>query len=394
MRGHVLRQTLIPVLAVMLGLSLLFSGCGRKEEPQTPSSEPASKAEEALSVSGLAIMHETEFGGVYLDLTIDEFNELGFQYGDSLAIRFSNGYVMEDIPYYNGYYTRYKDPLLVAYPGYPHIRAGINNGDDLWVVADLKEEDTADVVLLEHAKYLEIQEARDIHYSDEREKFPSDEVFANFRALTGGRLKENLIYRSASPADDQHSRAPYADELIKKAGVRFIVNLADNEEKIAGYLADPDFHSPYFLSLYEEGNVVLLSMNTLYDSDGFKEKAAKACRAMLQSEGPYLIHCTEGKDRTGFMCLLIEALAGASYEEILSDYMITYDNYYQISPMQQTDKYETIISEVLDPMIEMMMGETGADLKSADLSEYARRYLAAGNMTDEEIAEFIARITK
>ena len=60
------------------------------------------------------ILHEEEFGGAYVLLTIDEFNDLGFTYGDSVRIEFSNGFVMEDLPYYNGYYTVTGEPLLVA----------------------------------------------------------------------------------------------------------------------------------------------------------------------------------------------------------------------------------------------------------------------------------------
>ena len=70
----------------------------------------------AVSVSDLGIIHEEEFGGVYIDITIDEFNALGFEYGDSVTVSFSNGYKLKDIPYYNGYYTQTGEPLLIAYP--------------------------------------------------------------------------------------------------------------------------------------------------------------------------------------------------------------------------------------------------------------------------------------
>ena len=58
-----------------------------------------------LTVSGKAIMHEEEFGGVYIDLTIDDFNALGFAYGDSVDVTFSNGYRLEGIPYYRFFFS-------------------------------------------------------------------------------------------------------------------------------------------------------------------------------------------------------------------------------------------------------------------------------------------------
>lgn len=35
-------------------------------------------------------------------------------------------------------------------------------------------------------------------------------------------------------------------------------------------------------------------------------------------------HCTKGKDRAGFMPALLEALIGATREEIVEDYMQSY----------------------------------------------------------------------
>lgn len=145
-----------------------------------------------LSVSGLGVIHEPEFGGVYIRMTIDEFNAEGFEYGDSVRIAFSNGYVLEDLPYYNGYYTVTGNPLLIAYPGYDYIKAAINNGADLWDVAGLTETDTAEITLSARGKYADIQSARNIHYKDDRSLFPSDEVFANFRSIEAGNSKKIL----------------------------------------------------------------------------------------------------------------------------------------------------------------------------------------------------------
>ena len=90
-----------------------------------------------------------------LDITIDEFNALGFEYGDSYDVTFSNGYKLEDIPYYNGYYSKTGHPLISAYPGYPHIDVCVNNGDPLWGTAGLKEGDTGTVTLCEKASTLQ-----------------------------------------------------------------------------------------------------------------------------------------------------------------------------------------------------------------------------------------------
>jgi hypothetical protein len=368
------------ILAAVLLLSCLFA-CSRKQTP-------------ALSVDGLGVIHETEFGGVCLAIAIDDFNARGFEYGDSVTVTFSNGYTMEDLPYFNGYYVNVGEPLLVAYPGYDYIKAAINYGKDVWEFAGLDDGMTAAVTLKERGKYLNVQEASDIHYFDERGKYPSDAVFANFRAVNVGRLRENVLYRSASPCDNQHNRASYVDALIKEAGVNCVVDLADSEAKVQNYMATDDFHSPYWLSLYEGGHVILLSMSMNFQADDFKAKVCDGLRAMAAQEGPYLVHCTEGKDRTGFMCMLLEALAGASYREIADDYMITYDNYYKITEQSDKAKYDTILNRNLVAMIRYIVNDGSVDLATADLSVYARSFLLSVGMTDAEIDAVLARIAQ
>ena len=345
--------------------------------------------EDVPGTGACALIHEPEFGGIYITKTIEEFNALGFAYGDSVDIAFSNGVTLEDLPYYSGYYTKNGEALLVAYPGYDYIKAGINNGDDLWTVLGIEEDMTAEVTLNARGRYLSVQEARDIRYEDEREKYESDEVFANFRSIRAGKLKENAVYRSASPCDNQHNRAAYADALMTEAGVRFILNLSDNEAKISNYMSREDFASPGFAALYEAGKVLPVAMNMNYSSREFREKIAAGFTAMAHSEGPYLIHCTEGKDRTGYVCMLVAALAGASWDEIEADYMLTYDNYYGIA--KESEKYAVIVESVLVPMVESMAGE-GVDVKTADLGAYAEAFLTDAGMTAEELAMLKSRI--
>ena len=366
------------ILILLAGLTLFLASCGKNSGPE---------------LKNCSIIHETEFGGIYIQKTIDEFNALGFSYGDSVDIRFSNGYQLEDQPYYNGYYTENGESLLVAYPGYPYIRAGINNGDDLWVISGAAEDDTATITLKEKGKYLDIQEARDIHYTDLRKDYPSDEAFANFRSVSAGDIAPDTLYRSASPCDNQHARVPYVNALIEEAGVQCILDLADTDEKILNYIASEDFQGDYFLSLYENGQVIPFALNTNFTAEPFRTKLADGLTAMTEQDGPYLVHCTEGKDRTGFLCLLLEALCGADYQEIVDDYMITYDNYYRITETKDPARYNVIVEHVLDPMVRLL-AEPDADLKTADLSAGAVQYLKDCGLDDAVIGKIKDKLTK
>jgi hypothetical protein len=49
---------------------------------------------------------------------------------------------------------------------------------------------------------------------------------------------------------------------------------------------------------------------------------------LLDHEGPYLLHCVAGIDRTGFIAAVLGALMGAPTAEIAGDYMLSFINDY------------------------------------------------------------------
>ena len=114
---------------------------------------------------------------------------------------------------------------------------------------------------------------------------------------------------------------------------------------------------------------------------------SRALLEMSGKEGPYLIHCMEGKDRTGFVCSLILALAGADREEIREDYMVTYANYYGITKEKTPEKYDAVLTFVDDFLY--FVTDPNKEMVTAALSleEGARDYLRYGGLTEEEIEQ-------
>ncbi len=340
------------------------------------------------------VMHEEKFGGIYFDSTIDAFNALGFSYGDSVDIEFSNGTSMKDLPYYNGYYVDIGDPLLVAYPGYPYIEAAINYGDDPWIGLGLDDSCTATITLKEKGKYLSVQNARDITYSDEQGD-TEDAVFGNFRSVNVGSLKQDILFRSASPCNNEHNRAAVVDRLISAAGIGFIIDLSDNEEEIGTHINASDFNSPYFLSLYEAGKVTALGLSANFKSESFAASLAAGLTKAAKNDGPYLVHCVEGKDRTGYVMMLLEALSGASYQEIIDDYMVTYDNYYGINETSDKERYDVIKEKNMDAMIAYVTGMAAdTDFSEIDLTPYAYQKLMEMGMAKEDVDLLQSKLTR
>ena len=73
-------------------------------------------------------------------------------------------------------------------------------------------------------------------------------------------------------------------------------------------------------------NHIELGMKMDFGSDDFNSRLAEGFRYLIQNPAPYVIHCQEGKDRTAFACALLEFLTGASYDEIVGDYITTFYN--------------------------------------------------------------------
>lgn len=48
-------------------------------------------------------------------------------------------------------------------------------------------------------------------------------------------------------------------------------------------------------------------------------------RTIAESEGPIVVHCAAGKDRTGIICALTHKLAGVHDDDIVADFMLTND---------------------------------------------------------------------
>lgn len=333
------------------------------------------------SVSNLVLEHETNFGGAYMKMTIEDFNKAGFNFGDSVNVIFSNNRIIEDIPYYNGYYTQVGGILLVGYPGYPYIKIAKNYGNDVFDEFELTESVTATITLNQAKKYLTNQETFSLSYSKNREDYESNEVFANFRALKGGSLKENIFFRSASPCCNDYNRAPYVDRFMQKNLISFVLNLSDNSEEVIEYKKNNDFRTPYFNALNEHDRIAYVDVGANYMSDEYKHSLVRGLRELINHKGPYLTHCIEGKDRTGFVCILIENLCGATVDEMKKDYMITYQNYYGITAENNPDRYNAILELHFNSMYSYIQSLGGA-----------KEYLKSGGMTDSEIVKLMYRL--
>ena len=233
------------------------------------------------------------------------------------------------------------------------------------------------ISLKEKAGALTLQEISNLSYTTGRTDYASDEIFANFRPVVMGEIGQGKLYRSASPVNNSYGRAAYANALAEAAGVKSVMNLANTEEEIAGYFAEEGFASEYYKSLYEAGSVIVLGMPVNFTSDEFAKGIVKGLTFLSENETPYLVHCTEGKDRAGFTAMLLEMLMGATEDEIIADYMVSYFNYYGVEP--GTEKYDMIVEKNIKLMLETASGG------DKDLQAGAISYLLSHGMSEDAL---------
>ena len=380
---------------LLIGLILIsLAGCGGNVSGSSASDAPASATSNA-SATEYAVSEYPGFGNVFIHIAPSDFEKLGFELGDSVNLEFSNGAKFLDIPYYNGYYAKAGNVALVSYPGTQYLIAAICNGGSLWQEASVDENTTAKISLAEKKKYLIIQNALDI-YEFQNKKAPDER--AVFREVKEGNLKEKTLYRGLSPLDVKNigKSEKTVDDLIEEAGIKFIINLADTKEEATEKIESGQTDISYYKKLFDDGKVANIRLDMNYKSDAFADKVVEVLKAISENEGPYYIHCTEGKDRSGFVCMIIDCLAAANYDEICDDYMKSYEYNFNITKDKTPDKYDVIKGETLDDMLRYIAGPDleSIPLDGIDFVNVAGRYCDSHGMTDSDFDALYTKLTR
>jgi protein-tyrosine phosphatase len=100
---------------------------------------------------------------------------------------------------------------------------------------------------------------------------------------------------------------------------------------------------------------------------------------LLEDSAPLVIHCTAGKDRTGFACALILHTLGVSQDLIAEDYLLT-NRYYRRDPANGSDLPEDV-KNVLGTVQASFLGAAfeAIDADYGGLDSYLRDGLGLGN---------------
>ena len=331
-----------------------------------------------------------EFGAAMLDFTEADMTKAGFTLGDVISITIE-GKKEIVMPYYDGFYTRNGEYLCVAYPTYPSICFTANN---IGVPQELTglEGHAVTVRMKEKGGRLDVQQALSMKYSNDRTEYTdiSDAEYANARTVKAGNIPSGILYRSSSPFSNDINRAFYVSEYLEHENVKTVLNLADTEANMLSYKDIP----PYSRSLWEGGSVILCPLKADPTADDYNNRLIAALKQLPSHPAPYLVHCMEGKDRTGYVCALLEGLCGATYDEIVADYLVTYDNYYYINPAKDPVLCNTLVSLRLNTCLMFYANVNNeSQLPSIDYAKAFSSYLLTHGMSQQQLDALVHALT-
>lgn len=219
----------------------------------------------------------------------------------------------------------------------------------------------------------------------------------NVRDLGGlGQVRPGAVVRMEAPT--RLSEAGWA--AVWAYGVRTVVDLRyadecvqDSAPRPAGITTVQVPLDPVGTPFYEHWEKIDNLASPLYFPAMLAEHpelVVTAVRAIANAApGCVVFHCAGGKDRTGLLALVLLTLAGAAPEEIIADYLLTYDRMRQRYDELGFRDQLTAVTEVLashNTTIEASLRSTIGSLTMPAL-------LLDNGLSDTELAALHTRLT-
>ena len=220
---------------------------------------------------------------------------------------------------------------------------------------------------------------------------------SNFRDLGGYPTADGRTVRWRQIFRSNHLGHLTEDDaaVLRQLGVRSAFDFRGTEERTAAQCGMPEITVH---SLPVEPTVVaslraIVATGTPLSTDhaiavmresysGYVQHNTERYRTLfkhlLEDSAPLVIHCTAGKDRTGFACALILHTLGVSQDTISEDYLLT-NRFYRRDPNHSTDLPDEI-RQVLGSVQEAFLAAAfeAIDADYGDLETYLREGLGLG----------------
>ena len=248
-----------------------------------------------------------------------------------------------------------------------------------------------------------------------RRAFSADEISLtsvhNFRDVAGpgyavlpsGSMARGLVYRSTVL-----SVGPEDLGILERIGVSTVVDLRTGVEiakqpdvvpagaeylaidVLSGHTSAATFTGAGTFSVEDARREMATTYERFVLGDDERVAFGRAVRALALSTGPAIVHCTAGKDRTGWVSALLQLLAGVREEDVVADYLLTREKSADFVAAVR-EYLRTEMPEQLEA-IEVLMGVEESNLRrSLDAMDRefgdARRYLVEGAGLEDDLVD-------
>jgi protein-tyrosine phosphatase len=220
---------------------------------------------------------------------------------------------------------------------------------------------------------------------------------SNFRDLGGYPARDGRIVRWRQIFRSNHLGHLTDDDIgvMRDLGVRSAFDFRGTEERNAALCGMPDIavHSlpvePTVVAALRAIAAAGTPLSTEHAVDVMRDSYRSYVQSntprfralfahLLEDRAPLVIHCTAGKDRTGFACALILHTLGVSDDIIAEDYLLT-NRFYRRDPASSSelpDDVKQVLGSVQESFLAAAFEAIDADY--GDLETYLRDGLGLG----------------
>ena len=386
------RSKAFTFLTVFLVLILFITGC-------RSTTSPGSREEIVVQIDSMGAF--TKFGNIALNIrTRDFFANTDFEYGDAVRVRFLDqdmvlplvsAFSLLDIGE-TGIDAEDPDPTgpsekLMLFTNLADFttRYGIayqsldSDGKWFWTLSEGLELPIDVTLTLEEKGAYPEYAGEPMVIRTSRSDYPdlTDSEYVNIRMVTTTGFG-NCFYRGSSPIDNKFKRNTLADAALAEIGIDISINLSDSKAKAESLKGFSDTN-------YSRTSILFNEMGVDYRQESFRNGLKLGYKYIADNEGVYYVHCALGKDRTGIFCAILEALMGASAEEVIEDYMSTFVYFYGLQKGPMYDKIaDTNICSAMEEMLELDC--SFRDVPTDQLTQATYNFLLSIGLSDSDIA--------
>lgn len=224
-----------------------------------------------------------------------------------------------------------------------------------------------------------------------------------YALLPAGTMSRGIVYRSTALALGEEDVG-----LLERRGVTTVVDLRTAAEiesapdvipagadylavdVLAGNTSAATFTGSGTFSVEDARREMGLTYERFVTGDAERTGFGRVVDTLAGSAGPAIVHCTAGKDRTGWISAVLQMLAGVGEEDVVADYMLTREQSVEfVSAIrayveaEMPDRLEAI-SVLVD--VEEANLRRSLDALHREFGD-VRRYLVEGAGADDEAVE-------